>query len=138
MSPSQRPDPMPFQMRSVNLNFPGTIGYSVAFNIISVVSIVSHRRNEVATASLYKDANPGCLWIYMPISEGEYVTDVSRRITYIIERPRIGLVVSRLVPFLFVCVSVADVLGSCQRTAGKQRCLQIMGATICTPTVSPP
>lgn len=119
---------MPFQMRGVDLNFPGTIGYSVAFDITSVVSIVSHKLNEAANASLYADVNSGCLWMYMPINEGEYLTDVCRRVAYIIQRPRIGLIVRRLFFCLFTHWMWLTFLGSYQRTADKRRCLQIMGA----------
>lgn len=89
--------PIPFQMRSVDLNAPGTIGYSVAFDVKSFVSIVAHKRNEAPNASLYKYAHSGYLWMYMPINEGEYVTDVCRRVgNQLMERQYIGLIVRTL------------------------------------------
>jgi hypothetical protein len=58
-----------------------TTGYSVATNGTSTATIQMHNQNM--DLSFYKEVDSSfgwsMVWIYMPIDEGEYVTEICRR-----------------------------------------------------------
>ena len=58
-------------------NAPGTTGYSVATDGISIFSIHAHRQDD--DTRIYADVGSSCHWIYMPLDAGEYLTEISRR-----------------------------------------------------------
>ncbi len=72
-------------MRLVNINLPGTVGYSVACNGESIYSIIAHTRNESSDAHAEAYADVGLAnrsWVYMPLAHGETITGVYRRVMY--------------------------------------------------------
>ncbi len=60
-------------------NAPGTTGYSVATNGLDISTIHAHKQQ--ADVRFYKNAESGScpFWIYMPIDDGEYLTEICFR-----------------------------------------------------------
>ncbi len=64
-------------------NAPDTTGYSVATDGISVVTIHAHRQDD--GVQCYKDIDSDFhspFWIYIPVDQGEYLTEICRRYGY--------------------------------------------------------
>lgn len=62
-------------------NMPGTMGYSVATDGTSMFAIYNHRAGETDLSfynPTYLRHHRNLVWIYMPIDEGEYVTEIRR------------------------------------------------------------
>lgn len=75
----------PYRMRLVNINYPDTVGYSVACDGGSIYSIIAHKRNESSDAhtEAYTDVGlANCSWVYMPLAPGETITGIYRRLAY--------------------------------------------------------
>ncbi|KAF5020171.1 hypothetical protein F66182_7811 [Fusarium sp. NRRL 66182] len=72
--------PNDLRMRFFDCNAPGTMGYSVAVDGARVLAILTHKQDQKTDASLFEGVNsPICQWMYMPINQGEYLTDICRR-----------------------------------------------------------
>ncbi len=59
-------------------NAPGTTWYSVVSNGTKVISIHTHKE-ENSDVGFYKDVGDGFNWIYIPINEGEHLTEIYMR-----------------------------------------------------------
>lgn len=84
------------RMRFVDFNSPGTVGYSVAICGWRVMAILSHKQDETTPASVYErdNLNGGdCCWAYMPVNQGEYLTDICRRAVPARFRSTVGITV---------------------------------------------
>ncbi|KAF9770073.1 hypothetical protein IL306_012424 [Fusarium sp. DS 682] len=72
--------PNGLRMRFFDCNSPDILGYFVATNGARTYSILSHKQGQKLDDSLFEEiGSPNCHWMYMPISEGEYLTDICRR-----------------------------------------------------------
>lgn len=80
----QRPPQGPNRARMsfFECNSAGTTGYTVATGVTGIFTI--HALGPNTDLAFYKaidDSFPRCLtWIYMPIDEGEYITEICRRL----------------------------------------------------------
>ncbi|KAI1209198.1 uncharacterized protein F4807DRAFT_467816 [Annulohypoxylon truncatum] len=76
------------QMESFDCNASRIIGYSAAVTDNGVVAIYSHYRDS--DFSMYSEVNPlfPVRWIYMPIDQGEFVTEICRFVGSTMMRPR--------------------------------------------------
>jgi hypothetical protein len=75
-------------------NAPGTTGYSVATNGVSIFSIHAHRQDD--NVGFYKHVGSDFHWIYMPLDEGEYLTEISRRYGLYVYIVAFGLILRHL------------------------------------------
>ena len=67
-------------MRFFDCNSPDINGYSVATDGANILAIISHKKGQKPDRRLYEDVNYSiCFWMYMPINEGQYVTEICRR-----------------------------------------------------------
>jgi hypothetical protein len=68
------------RMRYFECNQPDTIGYFVATDGQKPMAILSHRERQRLDKRLF-DKNPPHLmyWMYMPINDGEYLTEIGVR-----------------------------------------------------------
>ncbi|EXK78195.1 hypothetical protein FOQG_17119 [Fusarium oxysporum f. sp. raphani 54005] len=72
--------PNGLRMRFFDCNAPDILGYFVATDGARTFSILSHKQGQQVDTSLFKEIDsPICFWMYMPISKGEYLTDICRR-----------------------------------------------------------
>ncbi|KAG8673851.1 hypothetical protein FPOAC2_07320 [Fusarium poae] len=79
--------PNGLRMRFFDCNSPDAIGYFVATDGARTFSVLSHKRGQEVETSLFKEIDsPICFWMYMPISEDEYLTDICRRAGHLILR----------------------------------------------------
>lgn len=121
----QGSDHYPYMMQVVNLNGPGTTGYSVACSELSVWAIFAHGPDEVANERPYGNMNlsqANLLWMYMPIEKGEYLTDVCRRMEDPVEEgEQFALAVRRLCCFLFTRWALTDVMEQLTTNRGRTR-----------------
>ncbi|KAF4968626.1 hypothetical protein FSARC_4001 [Fusarium sarcochroum] len=68
------------RMRFFDCNAPDTLGYYVATDGTRLRNILTHQRGRDLDVSLFEDVeSPIYFWIYMPIDQGEYLTDICRR-----------------------------------------------------------
>jgi hypothetical protein len=95
-------------MRYFFCNAPGTIGYSVTMSSGIIMAIYAHKRDE--DVQFYQDVsvgNPSLLWMYMPVEQGEYVTEIYGRYIRqwvgprVMGPPIIGLMVRILSLFIY-------------------------------------
>jgi hypothetical protein len=98
-------------MRYFDCNAPGTIGYSVAMSSSTIVAIYAHQRED--DVQCYQDVRFGSSlsWMYMPVEQGEYVTEIYRRYirqwvgppsSGVMGPPLIGLMVKALSLFIHI------------------------------------
>lgn len=79
-APHDPPDGL--RMESFDCNSPDVFGYSVAPMGRTISGVVSHKKNEADVQSVYEKAGPtGCYWQFMPMNEGEFLTDICRLAT---------------------------------------------------------
>ncbi len=70
--------PATLRMSYFDCNAPGTTGYSVATNGVSITTIHVHGQDH--DTQFYNDVDSTSnQWIYMPIDRGEYLTDICRQ-----------------------------------------------------------
>ncbi|KJR79825.1 uncharacterized protein SPSK_10282 [Sporothrix schenckii 1099-18] len=85
-SPNERTATGPYRMSYVNINAPGTVGYSVACDGESIYSIIAHTRGEdseaLARAYNMESGLAYCSWVYMPLAPGETIVGIYRRLAY--------------------------------------------------------
>lgn len=91
--PSSYPDRL--RMTYFECNAPGTTGYSVATDGVSTVSIHTHRQDD-DDVGFYKDVGSDFHWIYMPLDEGEYLTEICRRYGLYVYTGAFALMVSNM------------------------------------------
>lgn len=98
----ERPREYPngLRMRFFDCNAANIVGYFVATDGARVLAILSHKQDEKVDTSLYEDVSTAiCFWMYMPINEGEYLTEICRRAGCLIIRNEVvGITVGRI-PF---------------------------------------
>ena len=85
-------------MQYFDCNAPGTTGYSVATDGVSIFHIQAHHLDD--DVRFYKDVGPELEWIYMPLDEGEYLIEICRRYGSYIYEDAFGLMVRFPAPFL--------------------------------------
>ena len=77
--PHREPDGL--RMSFIECNASHITGYSVATNGVSTATLHAHSQNMDLT--FYKEVDSffgwSMVWIYMPIDQGEYVTEICRR-----------------------------------------------------------
>lgn len=84
-------------------NAAGTTGYSVATDGMGIVKIHAHRQGH-DSVHLYKDtlddlASNSLFWIYMPLDQGEYLTEICQHRGFrLFNRDAIRLVVRNRKP----------------------------------------
>ncbi|CAM1509461.1 Fc.00g032000.m01.CDS01 [Cosmosporella sp. VM-42] len=85
-------------MRFFDCNSPDIIGYSIATDGAKVIAILSHKQDQNPDRRLYEDmdVNSGiCFWMYMPINQGEYITEIGRQTSrLILDTQVIGITLS--------------------------------------------
>ncbi|CCF40510.1 hypothetical protein CH063_00354 [Colletotrichum higginsianum] len=88
------------RMRFCDLNTADVVGYSVATDGAKVLAILSHKQNDQPDTALYEDVSAEiCHWMYMPMNEGEYLTDICRRAgCSIIQTQVVGITVMETLP----------------------------------------
>ncbi|KAK2773500.1 hypothetical protein CKAH01_13540 [Colletotrichum kahawae] len=70
------------RMDFFDCNAPNTVGYSVALMGRGIAGVFSHKKGEADVQSVYEKAgSTGCYWQFMPMNEGEYLTDICRLAT---------------------------------------------------------
>ncbi|KAH6869421.1 hypothetical protein B0T10DRAFT_594670, partial [Thelonectria olida] len=68
------------RMRFFDCNYPDIIGYSVATDGAEVLAMTSHRQGQKPDRGLYNEVTSGiCFWMYMPMNQNEYLTEICRR-----------------------------------------------------------
>ncbi|KAI5462518.1 hypothetical protein BGZ63DRAFT_216342 [Mariannaea sp. PMI_226] len=86
------------RMRYFDCNTPNIVGYSVATDGWDILSILSHEKGQKNDSSLYEDVTASiCHWMYMPINEGEYLTEICRQTSNFLEGEVAGITVSNKV-----------------------------------------
>ncbi|KAK1852032.1 hypothetical protein CCHR01_05368 [Colletotrichum chrysophilum] len=98
-----RDPPDGLRMDFFDCNAPYTIGYSVAVKGRAIAGVVAHKIGEAAVRSVYEKTCPtDCYWQFMPINEGEYLTDICRLTTppFAMGQDVTGMTV-REMPFLY-------------------------------------
>ncbi|KAH0427535.1 hypothetical protein CcaCcLH18_09600 [Colletotrichum camelliae] len=79
-APHDPPDGL--RMEFFDCNSPDVFGYSVALMGRTIAGVISHKKNEADVQSVYEKAGPtGCYWQFMPMNEGEFLTDICRLAT---------------------------------------------------------
>ncbi|KAF5248427.1 hypothetical protein FANTH_5925 [Fusarium anthophilum] len=71
--------PEGLKMMSFNCNASGTTGYTAVTGGTSVAMIHAHWQNDTSFYADMDAAYPRDLFIYMPLDDGEYVTEICRR-----------------------------------------------------------
>jgi hypothetical protein len=96
--------PNGLRMRFFDCNAPDILGYFVATDGVRTFSVLSHKQGQEVDTSLFEEIDgPICFWMYMPISKGEYVTDICRRAgRLILQIETIGLTVRSLLTCLML------------------------------------
>ena len=72
--------PKRLQMHYFDCNAPGTTGYTLATNGFSIAMIHAHKLHN--DTQFYKEIDASfsrLFFIYMPLDEGEYITEICRR-----------------------------------------------------------
>lgn len=59
---------------------------------VNIAAIHTHKQDD--SFQFYKDIDSTFQWIYMPLSEGEYLTEICRRYGYYVQMDAFGLLVS--------------------------------------------
>ena len=72
------------------------MGYSVATDGVRIVTIHAHRQDDDLQFYSDVDSSFGSIfWIYMPVDQGEYVTEICRRYGFRhVREDSLGLLVS--------------------------------------------
>lgn len=73
-------------------NAPGTTGYSVATDGVKIFSIHAHRQED-DDIRFYMDIDFDIHWVYVPVDEGEYLTEICRRYGRYVFMDAFGLMV---------------------------------------------
>ncbi|KAH9234049.1 hypothetical protein K456DRAFT_1772389 [Colletotrichum gloeosporioides 23] len=90
------------RMDFFDCNAPDTVGYSVALVGHAIAGFVAHKKGEADVQSVYKKACPmRCYWQFMPMNEGEYVTDICRLATPSATGQDVTGMTVREMPFLY-------------------------------------
>ncbi|OIW27898.1 hypothetical protein CONLIGDRAFT_453683 [Coniochaeta ligniaria NRRL 30616] len=89
-----RPTTCPNELRMsyFECNAPGTTGYSVATDGISIATIHAHRQGD-DWLGFYRDVDSSFQWIFMPLDDAEYLTEICRRYGLYVGMDAFGLVV---------------------------------------------
>ena len=74
-------EPNGLRMSYLECNAAHTTGYSMATNGVSIATV--HAHSQKMDLNFYEEVNNffrrSMVWIYMPIDEGEYITEICRR-----------------------------------------------------------
>lgn len=96
------------RMRFFDCNSPDIIGYSVATDGARILDILSHKQGQKPERRRYEDKvvnSSICHWMYMPVNQDEYITEIGRRTGHLIlDTQVIGITVrGTIFPFLENC-----------------------------------
>jgi hypothetical protein len=91
-------EPKGLRMSFFECNTTYTTGYSMATNGLSIATVYAH--SQEIDLTFYEEVDTffgrSMVWIYMPIDEGEYVTEICRRFEFRHVKPdSLGLMVRR-------------------------------------------
>ncbi|KAF4920742.1 hypothetical protein CGCVW01_v006623 [Colletotrichum viniferum] len=77
-----RDPPDGLRMDFFDCNAPDTVGYSVALKGRAIAGVVAHKKGDADVQSVYEKTCPtDCYWQFMPMNQGEYLTDICRLTT---------------------------------------------------------
>lgn len=84
--------PKELRMNYFECNAPGTTGYSVATDGIHIATIHTHRQGD-DWLGLYRDVDSSFQWIFMPLDDAEYLTEICRRYERYVGMDAFGIMV---------------------------------------------